>query len=36
LTAVESDRVEVSTADGPTWIPTSAIHRARVVERSEP
>ena len=36
LTAVDSDRVEVSTADGPTWIPTSAIHRARVVERSEP
>ena len=36
LTAVESDRVEVTTADGPTWIPTSAIHRARVVERSEP
>lgn len=35
LTAVESDRVEVSTVDGPTWIPTSAIHRARVVERSE-
>lgn len=36
LTAVESDRIEVSTADGPTWIPTRAIHRARVVERSEP
>jgi ribosome maturation factor RimP len=36
LTAVEEDRVEVSTADEPQWIPTRAIHRARVVERSEP
>ena len=36
LTAVEDDRVEVATADEPIWIPTRAIHRARVVERSEP
>ena len=36
LSAVEDDRVEVSTADGATWIQRSAIHRARVVERNEP
>lgn len=35
LGAVEDDRVEVVTEDGPLWIETSAIHRARVVERSE-
>lgn len=36
LSAVEDDRIAVSTADGPTWISRSAIHRARVVERNEP
>ncbi len=35
LSAVEADRVQVSTADGETWIPTGAIRRARVVGGSE-
>lgn len=35
LTAVEDDRVEVSTADGATWIPIGAITRARAVGGSE-
>lgn len=35
LTSVDDDRVEVATADGPTWISTGAIRRARVVGGSE-
>ena len=35
LSAVEADRVEVSTTDGATWIPAGAIRRARVVGGSE-
>lgn len=35
LTSVDPDRVEVATADGPTWISTGAIRRARVVGGSE-
>ena len=36
LSAVDDDRIAVSTVDGPTWIPRSAVRRARVVERNEP
>jgi ribosome maturation factor RimP len=35
LTSVDADRVELATADGPTWISTGAIRRARVVGGSE-
>jgi ribosome maturation factor RimP len=36
LSAVEPDRVELTTADGAMWIPTGDIRRARVTRRSEP
>lgn len=35
LTAVESDRVAVTTPDGPRWVALTAIRRGRVTERSE-
>ena len=35
LTSVDDDRVEVATADGPTWISTGAIRRARLVGGNE-
>jgi ribosome maturation factor RimP len=35
LSAVEPDRVGLTTADGATWIPLGDIRRARVVQRSE-
>jgi ribosome maturation factor RimP len=35
LVSVDVDRVEVATADGPTWISTGAIRRARVVGGSD-
>lgn len=34
LSAVEPDRVELTTEDGALWIPIGAIRRARVVQRS--
>ena len=35
LGSVDDDRIEVITADGPEWISTGAIRRARVVGGSE-
>lgn len=35
LSAVESDRVELTTADGASWIPLREILRGRVVQRGE-